>query len=371
MLSLKVETPSQLPLNLNHGSPMTPRTSGSGDSATTASSYSSTIIGNYSNSSFSPNAGNSHKRSASEAQITSHSPGGSRIPENFGMNTDQNTFTRPAQQLFEEPFSISSPNQFSNYTTTPQLPLLRIPEETWVPGLSYNSSPWCSSASDSTYSARSESSRRFRRSGSIATLPDWSATGSAPQWSPHPMSSTDLRNHPFDPMLEYDTSYVSPRMTPDLQSQHLNVPTAYGGVFTFMESVGTPTLSTFSKSAAQHFSVSPSRISTTARLDIGAKGLVESQQLATHALPISSVQPQFEIYVASYWRCFHQSFPIIHKPTFSPASRRVLHHAMIAIGTQYHNTPEARTTGDTMNSACKKAIECVSLNKHTHLRYNY
>lgn len=239
------------------GSPMAPRNGSSGDSATTASSYSSTVQGNLSSSGFlTPNARTSHKRSFSEAQLTSPvysapspSPARPRTSESFNRNTDPNIqpnmFTPPGQ-LFEEPFSMTSTPQFPNYTITPpQLPLLRIPEETWVPALaSYNSSPWCSSASDSTFSARSDGPRRYGRSGSISTLPDWSATGSAPQWSPHPMSSTrqEVRNTAFDQMLEqYDTSYVPPRVVPEMRSQHLDVPTSFGGggSSNFMDSVGT------------------------------------------------------------------------------------------------------------------------------------
>jgi len=44
---------------------------------------------------------------------------------------------------------------FSSYNLTPQLPLLRIPEESYVPGLSYSneSSSWSSDASGSTFSS--------------------------------------------------------------------------------------------------------------------------------------------------------------------------------------------------------------------------
>lgn len=338
----------------------------------TASSY-STITGNYSTAGFLPDAGNGHKRSATDAQLPdpgysaqSSTPGNSRAPGGYDRMTDQNTFSRPVQPLFEEPYAEGGNNQFSNFATTPHLPLLRIPEENWVPGLSYNNSPWCSSASDSTYSAQSDSSRKYGRSGSIVTLPDWSATGAAAHWSPHPVSSTpqDLRSPAFDPMLEqYDTSYVSPRMRPPLsgRSHHLDVPTSYGGVFTYIESVGIPALPTFNKPVAQHFSVSPSRIPNSAGLEIiRTKGLVESQQLAATNFSVSAVQPQFEVYVTTYWQCFHQFFPIVHKPTFDPTTSQILNHAIIAIGTQYHNTTEARTTGDIMNTACKKAIECVS-----------
>ena len=58
------------------------------------------------------------------------------------------------------------------------LPLLRIPEEHYIPGLSYTqeNSPWCSSSSDSTYSTQSDGPRWKRhRSSSIATVPDWNS----------------------------------------------------------------------------------------------------------------------------------------------------------------------------------------------------
>jgi hypothetical protein len=82
---------------------------------------------------------------------------------------------------------------FTGYSAQHALPLLRIPEDPLMPGLSYtqDNSPWCSSASESTYSTHSDSSHIGRmvprgRSGSLVTAPEWSAVPvSSAHWSPH------------------------------------------------------------------------------------------------------------------------------------------------------------------------------------------
>lgn len=267
--------------------------------------------------------------------------------------------------MFEEPFATEVNSQYPGLNTTPDLPLLKIPEENWPPGLSYNNSPWCSSASDTT-----EGSGRYGRSNSISTLPDWSVSATAvPHWSPHTMSNTshDLRTPPFDTMLEhYDNTYVSsPRVTPPLsaRSHHLDVP-AYGS-FTFsMDTVGTP-LSTFIKPVAQNFPASPTRISKSG-LEIPRRkqSLVGLQQLnSTFTMnSISTFQPRpnLDVYISSFWQNFHPLSPLIHKPTFDSTKSNLLTSAMAAIGTQYVNTPEARSIGTELNQACKKGIERVS-----------
>jgi hypothetical protein len=81
---------------------------------------------------------------------------------------------------------------FTGYSAQHALPLLRIPEDPLMPGLSYtqDNSPWCSS-SESTYSTHSDSSHIGRmgsrgRSGSLVTAPEWSAVPvSGAHWSSH------------------------------------------------------------------------------------------------------------------------------------------------------------------------------------------
>lgn len=78
------------------------------------------------------------------------------VPGNLG------NFSPPSQPGFGD-FYIESAD------ASPILPLLRIPEETYTPALSYtqDNSPWCSSSSDSTYSTQSDGSRRLEAPISI------------------------------------------------------------------------------------------------------------------------------------------------------------------------------------------------------------
>ncbi|PVH80575.1 hypothetical protein DL98DRAFT_187095 [Cadophora sp. DSE1049] len=388
---LKVETPATLG-NAMQASPtdsMTPRTSGSGESSMTTTSF-NTITSSFQAVNFSPSSG--HKRSASQAQLpdsegypsTSPGPSTSRATGSFERMPDQSSFTSDVQQAFGDPFGEGGTSQFTNYTTAPQqplLPLLRIPEENWIPGLSYNNSPWCSSASDSTYSTQSDCSRNGPhliprdRSQSIATLPDWPLSAGT-QWSSHGLSTTpqEIRSPAgYDAILErYETPFASPRMNSPISSrgQLLDVPNSYGNFF--METVGTPALSTYiSKPLAQHFPASPSRTSNPG-LDIlrGKKDLVESHYLGTFPINTTSAfqqsQPHVDIYISSYWQSFNSFFRIIHRPTFDLIDHNLLKSAMAAIGTQYHDSPEARAKGTELNDYCKKNIElCLNWDLQT------
>jgi hypothetical protein len=376
-----VETPSQGAGAANQASPtdsMTPRTSGSGESSMTASTF-NTITTSFQAVNFSPGPGPSQKRSASQAQLhetDSYQPAspasGTRPSGNYNQMANQDSFTRSAQSQFDEAYGEGSNAQFASYTATPQLSLLRIPEETYTPGLSYTqeNSPWCSSASDSTYSTQSDGPRNLPqwnhrgRSASVATIPDWPAT--ATHWSPNATSVTpqDLRNPPFESMLEqYDTPYMSPRMTPPSRGHHLlDVPGgSFGGIY--VESVGTPALSTYSKPLAQHFSASAPRISdsglasTSRRPKEMVLGIFNTD---TTTMSSYGAQPQLEIYLSSYWQHFHRFFPIIHRPTFDRIEDNILRTAIAAIGTQYHDSPDARAKGSELNEACRKGIDRVS-----------
>ncbi|RAL59401.1 hypothetical protein DID88_006889 [Monilinia fructigena] len=127
------------------------------------------------------------------AVYTAASPGSvsSRTPSIYGEMTS--TFNvRPIPEFSDhDPYRTTSssfqglyPEEASSFpgcSAPLALPLLRIPEETYMPGLSYTqeNSPWCSSASDSTYSTQSDSSRTGRiahraRSGSLVTTTEWS-----------------------------------------------------------------------------------------------------------------------------------------------------------------------------------------------------
>jgi Fungal specific transcription factor domain len=283
--------------------------------------------------------------------------------------TNQNNYTRAAQSQFDEVYSEGGNSQFTSYTATPQLPLLRIPEETYTPGLSYtqDNSPWCSSASDSTYSTQSDGPRnlpQWTQRGRSASIPDWPAT--VTHWSSTLASVTpqDLRVAPFESMLDqYDTPYMSPRMTPPARGhQLLDVPGGpFGGIY--MESVGTPALSTYIKPLAQPFPASAPRISDSGLASASRRPketLLELFNIDTTVMALYGAQPQLDIYLSSYWQYFHPLFPIIHRPTFDRTEDNLLRIAMAAIGTQYHDSVEARTKGSEFNEACRKGIDLVS-----------
>lgn len=70
-------------------------------------------------------------------------------------------------------------------------------------------------------------------------------------------------------------------------------------------------------------------------------------------------QPQLDNYLSSYWQYFHPLFPIVHRPTFDHTDDSLLRTAMAAIGTQYHDSLEARSKGSELNEACRKGIDLV------------
>ncbi|KAK2625241.1 hypothetical protein QTJ16_005610 [Diplocarpon rosae] len=280
----------------------------------------------------------------------------------FDQFSDQNIFSHDGHQAFGETYGIASSNPFPSYTTAsqqPLLPLLRIPEENWIPGLSYGNSPWCSSASDSTYSTRSDCSRSglhlapSDRAEFRATLPDWPlSTGT--QWASHDVSTAPQETQipaGYDSVQgrwETLTPLPSPRMSSPISSrQLLDVPNSYGGFF--LDTVGFD--------------------------DLGEKtGLVESRQLGTLLTTttpaLQQLQPEIDVdlnpYLSSYWQTFHSLFPIVHQPTCDLIGHNLLRSAMAAIGTQYHNSAEARARGSELNEYCKKTIErCLDWDLHT------
>jgi hypothetical protein len=271
-------------------------------------------------------------------------------------------------------FEGNSPT-FPNFgSSSHSLPLLRIPEETYISGLSHaqDNSPWCSSASDSTYSTQSEGSRNGRlwatrgRAHSINT--DWSAPVGASQWSPLPTTTTpqDLRSPGFDAMLDhYEAPFSSPRMTPPSSTrQLLDVPGSFGY---YMESVGIPAaLPAYNKPMAQLFPASPTRVSDTGLASIDGRKDMDSRSLGSlGSLTISSQASyqtqlaQLDGYICSYWQFFDNLFPIIHRGTFDLTEDSLLSSAMAAMGTQYHDTPEARQKGVELNEYCRKSIGLV------------
>lgn len=376
--SLKVETPQGDIASASQLSPtesMMPRTSASGEDSITASSFGSFNAVNFPSSA--NDAPSSTTIGASSATGNSGTPGNyNQTSSSFAVRpgtgrSSQDLYSRLTQPEFEI-YPGAETMMFSNYTTTHALPLLRIPEEPpSMPGLSYTqeNSPWCSSASDSTYSTHSDQWIRRGRSASIATIPDWSASALAAQWPSlaNSTSSQDLRSPPFDAILEqFETPYASPRMSPPSSShQLLDVPTSFGGYY--MESVGTPAPSTYNKPLAQTYSASTPRVSDSGLASIirRPKELVESHQLGTFTTDVMASGQfsfvQFDPYLLNYWRFFDPQFPIIHRGTFDSSANALLSAAMAAIGSQYSDTFEARQSGMIIHDYCRKNLDLVCL----------
>jgi hypothetical protein len=335
----------------------------------------------FSNVNYSPGSTGSHKRSATEAQLTDmdsypiaspstrHTGTFDQIVSHAGgftaadLPVGGNMFPRPNPGF--DIYSTGGESFTTNYPTAGSplsnsgLPMLRIPDEPYPshPTYTQDNSPWCSSsASDSTFSNQSEPSRRGHwaprgRSGSMA---DWPVSAAASQWSPQVGTPQDIHSPPFNYMDPYDERISAPTS----HVQHLDVPSHYGRYL--MESVGTPTPSTNSKPISQVFPAA-SRIPNAGLAVINAPR--EEEQLATFTCPPTIPEYQDEaldMYINSYWLDFHPLFPIIHRPTYNTVEGSLLTAAMAAIGTQYHPTPEARTRGTELNEFCRKGIDQVS-----------
>ena len=71
----------------------------------------------------------------------------------------------------------------------------------------------------------------------------------------------------------------------------------------------------------------------------------------THAL---------ELYLDKYWRMFHPSFPLLHRPTFdSVAESPMLRAAMAALGAQLSPEPTAKRYSRALHDRCVKLLDTV------------
>lgn len=70
----------------------------------------------------------------------------------------------------------------------------------------------------------------------------------------------------------------------------------------------------------------------------------------------------FEQYLDFFWRLFHPTFPIIHRPTFERMSiPPLLRAAMIAIGGQYSKDQAVKRRSRLLHDKCMKLFERVKL----------
>jgi hypothetical protein len=291
---------------------------------------------------------------------------------------DQGGYSRQAQPDYSEIYPERTNADFSNTVALHALPFLQIPEDTKTPDLSHTqgNSPRGSPASDSSYSTRSDGFRTSRpwshraRSASVHTAPDWLATDA--QLSP-PYGVIGTPQRKFDSSLEkYGMPHMSPRITPPSLSRQPDIPIPFGG--DYMESVGTPALTTYGRPLAQDFSASTSQESDP-RLggaDIKRKEWTEPR-LGTLYMSARMVHsaPLDDPYMSSYWEHFDRLFPIVHRGTFDTTENSLLSSAMAAIGTQYYNTTDARRKGIELNHLCRGNINHVSLpgSEPQHLLY--
>ncbi|QSZ31618.1 hypothetical protein DSL72_001185 [Monilinia vaccinii-corymbosi] len=381
-------TPHGMSMTLGQISPndsTTPRSSAGTENSGAAATF-NPIGGNFQNAEYA--SGGSRNGAVGQNQLTdtevytaaSPGPVSSRAPSSYGEMTS--TFNvRPMPEFSDQDpyraasFQVLYPEEaspFPGYSASLALPLLRIPEEPYMPSLLYtqDNSPWCSSsASESTYSTQSESSRTGRiahrgRTGSLVTAPEWSIPVPSVQWT-HGMTSTtqDIRSPPYETVMEvYDAPYTPPRMSPP--SRQLLDVSGFGGYY--MESVGNPHTSTYNKHLAQTFlPASPSRLPNPrlAVLNRGSKELVGSQQLETStnvgkmiSSPSHSAASNLDSYISLYWNSFNELFPFIHRGTYAQKKHLLITFAMAAIGTQYHPNLEARNHGVEFHTYCTKTI---------------
>lgn len=289
--------------------------------------------------------------------------------QRLGPNSpDQGGYSRQAQPDCSDIYFERTNADFPNTVALHALPFLPIPEDTKIPDLSHTqgNSPRGSSASDSSYSTRSDGSRTSQpgshraRSGSVHTVPDWLAADS--QLSP-PYGVMSTPQTKFDTSLEqFEMPHISPRITPSSSSRQPDIPDPFGG--DHMESVGTPVLTTYGRPLAQDFSASTSQEFDPRSGGAGIKrkewtelrlGTLHMSASMLHSAPLD------DPYMSSYWEHFDRQFPIVHRGTFDPTENSLLSSAMAAIGTQYHNTTDARQKGIELNHLCRGNINHVSL----------
>ncbi|RDW61082.1 hypothetical protein BP6252_12465 [Coleophoma cylindrospora] len=284
----------------------------------------------------------------------------------FQLQLHSDSFSQPLDAFAgSNQFETYSPENspYTRYPALEPLPLLRIPEENLLPSLLHTqeNSPWCSSASDSTFSIHSDQWPR-RRSESVGTLADWTSQSMPSQWLSSESNTVfqDLSgSHARTGMESYNTPYSSPRMSPPSLSP------MYSFRDNQMESVGPSAPSTDCRTLAQ---VYPARISTSIPASfVGrSKGsvacelgpMVNTCSTAFIGVPLISL----EDHLANYWDFFDPIFPIIHRRTFEKLTQKgtsniLLKAAMAAIGTQYSKQSDVRNKGTEMHEYCKKNLE--------------
>jgi hypothetical protein len=351
--------------------PNIPRTSASVERSTTTFS---TVTSSLSHE-------RSSQRSTNDVGLATSEPFPSAAPDSRMSHTGPSTFAphagsnMPGQDNFSRDIQhdlteMYTPARIAALSHSSQSLSLQIPDDTNMPGLSHTqeNSPWCSSASDSNYSTHSDGSRTGgqwsgrARSDSAHTVPNWPAA--APQFPSNAALGTphDLQSPQFEsPLEQFLGPYVSPRMTrPSVSQQLLDVTNSLDPFY--MDSVGTPTLSIFSKPLASVLSESTSRVSESrlAGVDVKTKQLMEPQLEALYISATMAHLAPLEPYISSYWQLFDAIFPVIHRGSFDPTANIILSSAMAAIGTQYHSTAAARQKGIELNDYCRKTIDHVS-----------
>ncbi|KAF2791586.1 hypothetical protein K505DRAFT_339452 [Melanomma pulvis-pyrius CBS 109.77] len=67
----------------------------------------------------------------------------------------------------------------------------------------------------------------------------------------------------------------------------------------------------------------------------------------------------FEHYLDNYWRLFHPSFPVVHRPTTVDGINEppMLQAAMIAVGGQYSNDPSVKRKSRILHDRCMKLLD--------------
>ena len=77
--------------------------------------------------------------------------------------------------------------------------------------------------------------------------------------------------------------------------------------------------------------------------------------------PVAHTYP-FEQYLDTFWRLFHPTFPVVHRPTFeSMSAPPMLHAAMIALGGQCSTDASVKRKSRILHDRCIKLLERVRI----------
>lgn len=214
------------------------------------------------------------------------------------------------------------------------------------------------------------------------------------------MATSVAWQEPFSPSHNYSSSseYASPNLGADGMGGWGNTPygltrTRTSSIASFAEPWGCPIPSPTSPASSMGYSWMPTEKMTSSNLaymneatfppvsmpvvgglepvaafNFGPKPMAElDEEEGTFLFPEESFGMRhitddlpFEHYLDNYWRHFHPSFPILHRPTFQRVGASpMLLAAMISIGAQFSNESFAKRRSRILHDRCLKLLKKV------------